>query len=517
MTVLLSYCPQGEKKSVSPKDGIELLSNHIHDSLTKIFPSDEVIYCHFKDIGKMRGMKGISHLFGISANFDVLAKSIKPDLSCLIAVNEHALMRRAVRDLRRQRKLTRDFDDPHDGFVSNLRETKYADFVLGIGNWSVFQSFARARYREDRVFITGYPYWQLTNRKISFKGCRTILIFLGYICTRKGADYVEALIVFVERNFPEFKVRLVGFVAYSKWNLKFTELQSRHPKHFEFIECRIQYGSNAWYNLANDVAFAIFPSHEEGLAGCAMDTMNLGVPLVHTSKTGIEFQHEILTQVNFEEDKWEEGIAQIIRGGEALWQSIAVAQREASFHLQPNYSGICKSLERIPMGRIWPNVDLSVLPGLDDDISFLSDSGIPYDYQVGSCVNPDIQFKYLGDELSLRNKLLAATMLIEKYTKYDSIQIDSKDNIDLGIVRIGRDISCSDKDKKSINLFVREYIPAANWPTGAITYLLVRESIITFFAKTRYKFLRFVARVKQKARIEVLKVKRRLKSANWRV
>ena len=140
MSIVLSYYPGRDNLMSAPKDGIQLYSDHIYNQLTTIFPDKEIIYSHFEDFGKLRGKRGVSHLFGISANFDNLARTLRPETACLLSVNEHALMRRTIRDLRKRRGFSKDLDDPHDGYVSNLKETKYADFVLGIGNWSVFQS-----------------------------------------------------------------------------------------------------------------------------------------------------------------------------------------------------------------------------------------------------------------------------------------------------------------------------------------------------------------------------------------
>jgi hypothetical protein len=514
MAVALSYCPPKNGERTKPNDGIQLYSDHIYDTLRSLFPNDEVIYCHFEEYRKLRGKKGISHLFGISSNFDYLAKSIKPDLTCLLSVNEHALMRRSIRDLRRKRRLTRDYDDPHDGFVSNLKETKYADYVLGIGNWSVFQSYVSCGYPRDKVFITGYPYWQEISRSPASNRSRTILMYLGYICTRKGADYIEDIVTFLSEEFPDFNLKLVGFFAYSIWREEIMELLVRFPNNFQFVEGKVQYGSEQWRNLAEGTAFALFPSHEEGLAGCALDVINLGIPLIHSSKSGLEYQSNFLPAVDFENDNWREGLSRIIIGGAQVWKEIAKNQKLASFHLRPKYSAVSRALGRLIHGQIWPNVDITLWPKDKEELGFMSNSSRLFEYQVSQSQNTELQLKYIGNDLNSSEGLLMATMMIEKYTNFNSVQIPTCQNLQLSLSRLTPNQLTFPNSNAKIVIQTREYLPAAAWPTKSVRYLIVRESILTVVAQVTYQFKRYLNIFKLKISYEREKLKNGDAAAN---
>ena len=357
--------------------------------------------------------------------------------------------------------------------------------------------------------MTGYPYWQLTKSHEFHQNSSTILMFPGYICTRKGADYVEDIVRYLNDNFSHFKLKLVGFLAYSKWKTIFRNLERKYPENFAFLEGRVDFGSPEWRALATNVAFAIFPSHEEGLAGCALDVMNLGIPLIHSSKSGIEYQHELLHEVDFENDYWREGLTRIIQGGRSLWKDISDKQRKAAFHLQPRYSAVGRSLGRIANGRIWPNIDTSLFPELAKGLSFVNNPKLPYEYRITANQSPEIQYRYLNMELESKETLLIAALLLEKYTRFDSINLANLGQDNLCLVRNIHEKAAT-RSRDHIELMIKEYVPTSSWPTDAIFYLRIRETIITFFSKKIYQTKRGIKILRQKMGIEINRLITRL-------
>jgi hypothetical protein len=506
LTVLLSYMPFKRENGFVPKDGIQLYSDHIYTELFKAFPNQEIVYVNFQDLNEIKRLKGkrFDFVFGISGNFDTIVKTLKPSVSCLLAVNESALMRRTIRDFSNSKGLNRKSKDVHDGYISNLRETKLADFIIGIGGWAVLQSYLKIGVLPKQVFVSGYPYWQQTEKYKSYNLKNKILFFPGYICTRKGIDYLEEIIEFISASHPNYSLRVVGFLGYSDWRTKIVELCLKFPKNIEFVEKKITYGSDDWKELARNVAFAIFPSHEEGLAGCALDVINLGVPLVHSSKVGIEYHHEALTSVDFELDDWQRGLDVIIRGGPSLWSEISANQRDLSFHINQRYSGIGRAINRLPLGNIWPNVDLRNETQIWDALPFLMRLDQKFDYSLENSSQANIEVDYLGDPLNLTNQTMLSVMLLEKYSNFKSILVRSSVRSDLGIVRVDSDLETLGDFSSPNVISVREYLPAnPRFVFKRLFWLKTREQYFSALQKITYWFKRLYKRALFKARLEL--------------
>lgn len=508
MSILLSYSPPEKNLNSRRQDGISLYSDHIHQQLLRIFPNQEVLYHNAQDNSFFRRLRNhkVDYFFGISHNFHSIARYLKPEVSCLLSVNENALMRRAIRDLSERRGLPSSSFDPHDGYESNLKETSRADYILGIGGWSVFQSYRYVGFPIERLFVTAYPYWQKVVLHQIRSESSKILMFPGYLCTRKGMDYVESIVEFLRDHYPGFKLKLVGFVAYSDWSSRISDLCRRFPENIEFLETRIQYGSKEWLQLASDTAFAIFPSHEEGLAGCAMDIINLGIPLIHSSKVGIEYQHSTLIDVDFERDDWQKGISRIIEGGAPLWNEISQAQNRAAFHLDPKQSGIGRALERISHNYLWPKTDLGFYETLAPELHFLGKPKGEFSYRFSNRFNTEIDIGSIGKKFDLVDSALLLITILEKYTKFDSASMKIDEGSQLSIDRYKLE---EKKNTAKLELFVREYLPSGfdKLPSKKwLVYLFSREYLCSFIYISRYKLKRLLNITRIKIRVEKAKL-----------
>ena len=430
--IVLAYAKKYWNIGDTPKDGIGLVSKSFYESLSKIFPEKEIIYIDFSEYSQIRGVKGIERIFTISAHIDRFQAIAKTSEINLISVNEHALMRRRVRDYAKLNGIPASFLEPHDGIRSNLRETKGVSNVIAFGSWNTFKSYELAGFDPQKVFPIGWKYWnsQITQ---AIPGERnTILCYLGSICVRKGVYELEKLLEFLQKQHPHFILHLVGFVNNSKLNEWLLSLMNKFKSNFKWTNERIHYGENNWLQLRKGVAFAIFPSWEEGLSGCLMDTINLGIPTIYSDRAGLEYSHSFLSDFDFFSESWLDKIHSLIEGGQNYWDDIAIAQKKSAFFQYQNNNSIEKVLFRLKSGHLWPKVKVNIKDSTPREVEVLTADfdldAIKPDFlleSTGKSQQNSIVLNFLArnsTNFSSIDRFRMAVIALERYTAYESLR-----------------------------------------------------------------------------------------------
>ena len=133
-----------------------------------------------------------------------------------------------------------------------------------------------------------------------------------------------------------------------------TELFNAGQGH-EWIDRKIFYGTPDWEKLSDGVALGIFPSREEGLPGCVIDLISLQVPVIYSSKCGLNFVNQQVSRIDFLQPAWEERLSNLLDTTPQDWSEIAELQRNVAFFaLEDNQ--IERIIHRLSKGSMWPTV-----------------------------------------------------------------------------------------------------------------------------------------------------------------
>lgn len=429
--IVLAYAKKYWNYGENPKDGIGLVSKSIYESLERVFPDKELVYLDFSEYTLIRGLKGIERVFTISAHIDKFQAIAKSSEINLISVNEHALMRRRVRDYAKRRRIPSSFLEPHDGIRSNLREINGVSNVIAFGSWNTFKSYEMAGFNPHNVYAIGWKYWDSHIASLIPGRRKTILCYLGSICIRKGVYEIEVLLKFLKERHPDYSLHLVGFVNNSELFEWLGVLVTKYNSNFKWTNERINYGEDNWLRLRDNVAFAIFPSWEEGLSGCLMDTINLGIPTFYSDRAGLEFSHPFLNDFDYFSDSWIEKIHLLIEHGQEFWDEIAEHQKRAAFFQYKNNKSIEKTLMRLKSGHLWPKVKLQI-----NDLNQNEAEELTSEYNLEP-VNPDyllesgpridensIKLSFVErnqSEFSTIDKFRMAVMTLDRYSAFNSL------------------------------------------------------------------------------------------------
>jgi hypothetical protein len=506
--VVIAYASNYWKPGENPKDGIGLVAKSNYESVVAAFPNDDAIYIDAMDYNKIRGVRDVSALFSISSTIDKLQKICNPEISTLITVNESALLRRTIKDRARCSGFSKKYLTGHDGIYSNLNETKNVDFILGFGAWSLFQSYTEIGIDPAKVFPIGWHYWNTFSDKPKKEFGNKIVAYLGAICYRKGIEKIFDVVFFLVENHPSYKLELAGFVWNKYLEQELKDLAFRFPDNFVWKNERIEYGKENWFALEVGSCFAIFPSFEEGLSGCAMDVINLGIPLFHSAKTGIEPSHISIRNLDFESDDWPDVLDEVIKKGPELWSAVALEQRKAAFHQNPNNDSLSRAVQRISNGHIWPKVDTSALTS-----GYLDLKGQKFVDSIRCKTNPDyiistdfsssqnvvnVNYRDLNSMRALES-LQMAIYLAEKYNNFSSISFGKESGaaFDINVLRTSQ----SGPSSEVINLYMCSYSNKYLSNGGSLRYLKLRESISSRIFAIRYRVTRNLNIIRLKLRL----------------
>jgi len=502
--VVLVYSANFWQPGAIPQDGIGLVSSRIFEAIVDVYPNHEIIFLDYNDLAGARKLNSIDHFFGISSNFHKFCKVLKPKKATLIAVNEHPLLRRTIKRRSKSNGFSRKYLDGLDGIFSNLKENRYADNVIAFGSWNTFASYKIAGFDPKQVLPIGWKYWDNFYPSVNEDIGNDILVFMGSISNRKGVGVLEKIVQHLVESHPEFRLKLVGFTSNKAWKSHLRNLESRYSQNFHWVQERIEYGSDGWLDLRRKVSFAIFPSFEEGLAGCAMDVINLGVPLIHSSKTGIEIAHRLLLDFDFENDNWRAALSNLICGGQELWTEIFNAQSSAAFFQNPSNTSIHDAVQRSKTNDMWPALDFSEDFSFVQDFSFEianfgSNNGKKYSVRKVSSPDSEIQLHFSGNnEINLLEKLEMATFVLEKYNNFNSVCFFGPEQ-EFELVRL----KPVGPQTIRINLYIPEYRNYYLDNGGKVENLYMLERLTDYWVATKYPTLRFIKIVYFKVRVEI--------------
>ena len=509
---MLSYAKHYWKPGHAPADGVGLLAKTCYESIANVFPKDEIIYLDASEYRKLRGIKDVDACFAVSSSIDKLIGICKPESSTLISVNESSLLRRTIRDHARKKGWNANYLTAQDGIESNLGEIRNVDFILGFGAWSLFKSYTSIGVDPAKVFPIGWHYWSKFEASSPERFGRKILAYLGAISYRKGIDRVIEIVHFINEAFPDYWLELVGTVWNPHWKQELEGLRTRFPRNFVWREERIEYGKKNWLNLKNEVCFAIFPSYEEGLSGCALDVINLGIPLFHSDRTGIEASHESVSMMNFDSYDWKSKFAGLIAGGSKLWREVAEEQRRLAFHQNHYNTSPSKAIKRIANGHIWPtasiDIEIAQLTPIKTNsfIQNLMSSSTP-EYQISrSCLETDNSVNVHYESRKPMNEVESIQMalyLAEKYNNFSRVVFAQEGGSSIDLVVKNLSPTNSSQVGKNANLFFKEYrIYYLNRAFG-IRSLKIRELVRTRVRAVNYKLMRLLNMSRLKIRLQL--------------
>lgn len=504
--IVLSYAANFWSPGENPKDGIGLVSSRIFEAIRSQYPNSEIVFIDHTDFAAARKLGKIEHFFGISVNFHKLYRILKPSKATLITVNEHPLLRRTIKKISKSNGFGAKYLDGLDGIFSNLRESKYPHNVIAFGSWNSFASYEIAGFNPQNIIPIGWNYWDDFYSIFNDSLGNDILVFMGAICNRKGVGKLEQIIEYLAETHPEFRLKLVGFTSNESWRHYIEELESQFPSNFCWLRERIEYGSHNWSELRRGVSFSIFPSFEEGLAGCAMDVINLGVPLIHTSKTGIEISHRSLLDFDFEKDQWRDALTKVITGGPKLWKEIFEAQSNAAFFQNPSNDSICEAVQRSKNEDMWPALEFLGFGGEFslDLAGFGSNNLKKYSVRKTASASAEIHLSYSGiRELSNLSKLRMAVFVLEKYNDFNSVCFSILDQgVEFELIRL----KPKTQKKKQINLYIPDYTNLYLDGGGNLRTLYRLEIIIDYWVAVKYWFVRANRIIFLKIRHEIQRV-----------
>ena len=316
-----------------------------------------------------------------------------------------------------------------------------------------------------------------------------ILFFLGAICNRKGVGLLGDVVRYISSTYPEFRVKLVGLTYNTYWDKYLEDLENSFPENFLWLKTRIAYGNEDWIQLRENVAFAIFPSFEEGLAGCAMDVINLGIPLIHSSKTGLEIAHPFLLNFDFENRDFQEALSRLIQGGESLWMEIYRAQKNAAFFQNSKNDSIIEAVRRSSSDNIWPGLSLEGFPASGDAFSkdvidFWSANSHKYRLGFVDSVCPNLLINYITvSSISTLNKLRIAVFILEKYNNYNSVGFSLLNQPQEFVVERVESI---EESPLRVSLYIPEYTNPFLREKRSLKALFFKEKLSDMFVLSSY-------------------------------
>jgi hypothetical protein len=336
-------------------DSAGFLSLNLFESLSEIFYRDEIIFTDHKDYKNFIGVKDVKLLIGVSLNLDDFAKIAKPDKTILWAVNKSAKDRLLIREEARNRNLPIKSLTHSDGIFSNLRETKYADYVLGIGGWSNYKSFVDNGMSPTSVYMIGASTMGNSNF-YQYRGGENILFCAGSLSFRKGAHLILPILNLL-KSLGNTKLIVVGKSNTKYWQEQMETLKILFPLNFEFTSEKLDFNSKVWRNIIASCQFAIFPSFEEGITGTAIDVVAAGLPLLISNEVGIEFTENTPILTMNSNDEWLIAIQEMLDRSFFEKKDLLSEQQKLARSGGMQMPQLKRMLSRIAKDNFWPSFD----------------------------------------------------------------------------------------------------------------------------------------------------------------
>ena len=339
---------------VPVKEGVGNVAKTLHEAIIANFPKHVVIYTDPSQMQEVGELKNVEWLFTVPRDLVRAQKKFSPMNTILFTANESALSRFEVWVYSRKNKINRKMLGGHDGIFVDFREDR-ADYVISLGGWNSYSSYLRSGFPPDKVITTGINYPYPREERNRAQSGKYVIWFMGLICVRKGILNLGKILETIDAFHPNYKLRLIGYTD-SEEMRGFVQNELLHASQgHEWIDKKIFYGTPDWDLLRDEVAFGIFPSREEGLPGCVLDLINLKIPVIYSSKCGLNFVNQEVSQIDFLQPAWEERLSLLLAKAPQDWLEIAKLQEDIAF-LTLEDNQIERIINRLSKGNMWPTI-----------------------------------------------------------------------------------------------------------------------------------------------------------------
>jgi hypothetical protein len=352
--VVLSYSKTHFNPSTKeiPVGGAGHIAQTFYKELQNSFRTNDIIYVDYREHSKLKGLKNVQLLIGISENIQRISKIIKPDRTILLAVNKPWIQRRNIIGNARAASFPIEMLSPQDGIRSNSHELRVSDQVISLGNFGNYQEYSQLMGSSELVFPINFNHCRNFQRQQTVQ--KTVLVFSGEISFRKGIDIIESLLPFITRKGMCLKI--VGNSSNDFLQLRLKQLEAQYGQSFFHENSWIEFKSNKWQELIKDVSFAIFPSREEGQASVLAELISEGIPTIYTEASGLDWVLEQEQPNNSEMSSWvkilevflemsKEGLIEAIRRQQDLLSLMGYEAKQIS-----------SLVGRISEGSFWPQI-----------------------------------------------------------------------------------------------------------------------------------------------------------------
>lgn len=353
--IVLGFSKTAWNKGGIPTFGAGFVAKDFYTSVRRIFPEHRIEYLDHSEYRNLQGIGKIEYFFGISSNFEKFVKKIKPEKSVLISVNHHSLQRRLIKSNAKENNFAKSLLESHDGITSNILDTKYADYILSLGNWNSISSYLRSGISIKKLYPITFNYFPFNGRKKLEGKKNNVVIFFGRLNFRKGIDKIPEILDFLS-TFTDLdtvtiigKSENIGMYEYISENLPKTMLKVVFIQHLDFT-------SEQFKDLKSRSKFAIFPSREEGLAATVLDLISHGIPVIHSELSGIEITNILCDSLDFESSNWRSELRNKINDIDIQLQEIAKSQEFLYKEFHQNNFQIDRVLGRIKKDYLWPTI-----------------------------------------------------------------------------------------------------------------------------------------------------------------
>lgn len=437
--IVVSYSLRHYTPHLPIREGIGNVAKTLHESIIANFPEHEIIYTdpsHMDEIGEL---KNVDWLFTVPRDLVRAKKKFRPSKTVMFTANESALGRFEVWTHSRNLKINRKLLGGHDGIYEDFRENR-ADFIICLGGWNSYVSFLRSGFSPNRIITTGIKYQNPIEEYRSAKSGAYVVWFMGLICVRKGILNLPKILKEIDTYHPNLKIKLVGFTDSKEiQNFILNQFANSKPGH-TWINKKIYYGTDDWDVLNKDVALGIFPSREEGLPGCVIDLINLHIPVVYSSRSGLNFVNEELSEIDFGKPKWEKRLSDLLLKKPEFWSDVAEKQEKSAFFAQDD-NQVDRIIKRLSEGSLWP--------------SFMDETNASSDFikTTTKADHLDLLINYRGPKLSDELKMRLLVMELDRHVNLRSAGFleNEESKLILSMYRRGTE---SHSNPRRITLFV---------------------------------------------------------------
>jgi GT2 family glycosyltransferase len=317
---------------------------------------ENVLYVDAHDLDTWNLPQGlVDVLITIEENAFLAKKYFSPRRTLFIAVNHHPSSRRKICEIAFELGFPQAALDITDGILESGQGSSIADKILLVGDIDSVQSYLTNGVKLRNLYPVAYrpnhQDWLAPSKS------QDIFCHIGSFGFRKGGDIILGLAKYLNSIGSSRCIHLTGLPVNRYWAEKLDEATSNYAaniKHHGWVEP----DSKTFADLLNMCSVGIFPTREEGLSGAYLELALSGLPVVTTTKVGIETATEITMQkITLEELlrilKLED--PQQIEG----FEKIGIAAKEFYNSLDLGQSQIYEAVARyLTSNRIWPSVNL---------------------------------------------------------------------------------------------------------------------------------------------------------------